>query len=130
MKGVQSLIWLVGAAAVVTLALQLSDLLQPPAANRRPEKLELPRTYSPLAAVAAQPASQAANADSFEPSVTAGREIVDRAIQAGVWTPQDALSFGAATASLEMSDRMSLQRRLIAAVNEDRVQIEESSLAP
>jgi hypothetical protein len=130
MKGVERLIWFVGAAAVVTLGLQLADLLQRPAATGHAERLELPRTYSPLAADAAQPSPQAATAGSFEPSVTAGREIVDRAIQAGVWTSQDALSFGAATASLEVSDRMSLQRRLIAAVNDDRVQIEGSTLSP
>ena len=85
------------------------------------------RTPAAAAATAETPPPEAtpiARPEAYEASVAAGRDIVDRAIQAGTWTLKDVAAFGAATASLDMPDRLAIHQRLIMAVNEDRVQLQ------
>ena len=93
--------------------------------NERLSNLE--RTPAAAAATAETPPPEAtpiARPEAYEASVAAGRDIVDRAIQAGTWTLKDVAAFGAATAALDMPDRLAIHQRLIMAVNEDRVQLQ------
>lgn len=62
--------------------------------------------------------------ENYEASLSAGREIVERAIEAGRWTHRDVAAFSAATAALELPDQLALHQRLVAAINEDRVQVQ------
>jgi hypothetical protein len=93
--------------------------------NARLARLE-PAPASAAAAAEAPPteAGPKARPEAYEASMDAGRDIVDRAIQAGSWTHKDVAAFGAATASLDMPDRLAIHQRLILAINEDRVQLQ------
>lgn len=102
------------------LVLQLEQI------NERLGRLEQSRAGTDDAAESAQPET-VPKPKEYEASMAAGREIVDRAIQAGSWTHRDAAEFGAATATLELPDRLVLHQRLVAAVNEDRVQMQGPS---
>jgi hypothetical protein len=68
--------------------------------------------------------SAPAKPETYEASMAAGREIVERAIELGRWTHKDVAAFGAATAALDMPDRLAIHQRLILAINEDRVQVQ------
>ena len=93
--------------------------------NERLAKLE----HTPAAATSTPeiPPSEAAPSpkpEGYEASIAAGRDIVDRAIESGKWTHKDVAAFGAATAGLDMPDRLAIHQRLIVAINEDRVQLQ------
>jgi hypothetical protein len=95
--------------------------------NERLGRLErTPTAAAPAASGASESTEGSAPAkpEAYEASMSAGREIVERAIEVGRWTHKDVAAFGAATATLEMPDRLVLHQRLIAAVNEDRVQLQ------
>jgi hypothetical protein len=95
--------------------------------NERLGKLErTPTAAAPATSAVSESTEGSAPAkpETYEASMAAGREIVERAIEVGRWTHKDVAAFGAATATLEMPDRLALHQRLIAAVNEDRVQLQ------
>jgi len=98
--------------------------------DERLARLELRPATTPAVVEEAQPAIQAdvTNAEStiraqtYQASLAASREIVDRAIEVGSWTHKDAAAFAAASAGLDMPDRLAIHQRLILAINDDRVQ--------
>ena len=93
--------------------------------NQRLARIErAPASAVATAEIPLPEAKPAARPAAYEASMEAGREIVDRAIQAGSWTHKDVAAFGAATAALELPDRLAIHQRLIVAINEDRVQLQ------
>ena len=88
-----------------------------------------PATAPPVEETAQSPnesdavnAEPAISAQAYQDSMAASREIVDRAIEVGTWTHKDAAAFAAASAGLDMADRLAIHQRRILAINEDRVQ--------
>ena len=93
--------------------------------NERLAKLEhTPAAAADTAEIPPTEATPIARPAAYEASIAAGRDIVDRAIESGTWTHKDVAAFGAATAALDMPDRLAIHQRLIMAVNEDRVQLQ------
>jgi hypothetical protein len=93
--------------------------------NERLAKLEhTPATAAATTETPPPEATPVPKPEAYEASIAAGRDIVDRAIEVGRWTHKDVAAFGAATASLDMPDRLAIHQRLIMAINEDRVQLQ------
>jgi hypothetical protein len=56
--------------------------------------------------------------------IQAGNAVVDRAIQAGRWSPADMAAFGSATGGLSGAETADIMVRLSAAINADQVQLD------
>jgi len=59
-----------------------------------------------------------------EASVRAGNAIVDNALVVGHWTDEDVAAMEAATGDLDGSERVKILRRVAAAINADRLQLD------
>ena len=111
--------WFAAGAGAVALAVLLATDLLPSRDSGAEEPAPTPEVQA-VNTPDGDPAIPALSADSYEASLAAGRNIVDRAIQAGKWTHEDAAAFGTATARLEQADRLLLQQQLVAAVSTDQ----------